>query len=198
MDLFHLRQRLVQRVRREDHRPRRAAVLVPILALGSTDPSLILTRRAETLSSHRGEVAFPGGGVEEQDSDIVSTALREAQEEVNISPSKVEVLGLLDDLPTVTNRVMVTPVVGVLTERPDFMAEPAEVARIFTIPLDALANPNGWVTRHHEHDGRSWPVYYFEWAGETLWGLSAYITLQLLSLTEWGSPIEVPPPYNRT
>ena len=112
---------------------------------------------------------------------MTATALREAQEEVNIDPGHVEVLGLLDDMPTVTNRVMVTPVVGLLTQEPELVADPTEVARIFTIPIRALMNSNGWETRYHRHNDREWPIYYFQWDGETLWGLSAYITLQFLS-----------------
>ena len=197
MNLDNLRRAITQRPRREDSRNRTAAVLIPILVDDDGTASIILTRRADTLSTHRGEVAFPGGGVEPEDADLVATALREAQEEVNIHPNGVDVLGMLDDMPTITNRMMVTPVVGVLSEPPQLVADPIEVARIFTIPINALINPEGWVIKHHEHSGRDWPVYYFDWDGETLWGLSAYITLQLLSLLPTGGPFELPPPYDR-
>ncbi|MEE2789259.1 MAG: CoA pyrophosphatase [Myxococcota bacterium] len=197
MNLPFLATRLSARARRVDERDVRAAVLVPILPTHEDGLALVLTRRAETLKTHRGEVAFPGGRVEPGDTDLVATALREAHEEVNIQPSQVHLIGLLDDLPTISGKTMVTPVVGLLTSTPAFEPQPEEVARIFSIPIDALRDGAGWRTEYHRHRGREWPIYFFDWDGETLWGLSAYITLQLLALSELGGPIELPAPYNR-
>ncbi|MGB0645983.1 MAG: CoA pyrophosphatase [Bradymonadia bacterium] len=174
-----LRSRLASRSRRVMTAQRRAAVLVPLIVTPDS-VDLLLTRRAEHLSSHRGQVAFPGGGVEPGDENLVQTALREAREEVSLMPELVEVLGLLDDLPTVTEDTIVTPVVGVVHERSTLKADPNEVARIFSIPLDYLVEPTHWRTETHIHRNRSYPLYFLDYDGETLWGLSAYITRQLL------------------
>ena len=88
-----------------------------------------------------------------------------------------------------------TPVVGVIDQLPELVPEPAEVARIFTIPVAELEKPAGWRVRPWSNRGQDFPVYYFDWDGETLWGLSAYITIQLMSLNPGGGPFELPPPY---
>lgn len=186
-----LRETLIHRPRRSLTGPRRAAVLVPIVE-DRAGERLLLTRRTEHLSSHRGQVAFPGGGVEPGDADATDAALREAHEEVGLPPASVEVLGWLDDFPTVTETVIVTPVVGRIRELPALTACPEEVARIFSIPLADLRRREGWRVETATHRGRRWPLYFYEHDGETLWGLSAYITLHLLSLTPEGGPFEIP------
>ncbi len=160
---------------------------MPII-VDKAELSLLLTRRTETLSSHRGQVAFPGGGADDTDLTLVHTALREAHEEVGLIPSAVEVLGLLDDLPTVTEETIVTPVVGVVHGLPELKANHAEVARIFSIPFDYLRVESNWRTEQREHAGRTYPIYFVEYDGETLWGLSAYITRKLLESMNW-SPV---------
>ena len=172
--------RLQQRNRLVRTAQRRAAILVPIVR---TDDGfeLILTRRTESLSTHRGQVAFPGGGQDPTDADLVATALREAHEEVGLIPSLVDVVGLLDDIPTVTEETIVTPVVGFLKSMPDLVANPAEVARIFTIPSDVLMETDNWRIERTTHRGRTYPLYFLDHSDETLWGLSAYVTRQLLA-----------------
>lgn len=192
-----LRARLAGRRRHVWPAARRAGVLVPLIDDGGP-LRLVLTRRTDLLRSHRGHVAFPGGGAEPGDADIVETALREAEEEIGLPRDRVEVLGLLDDIPTVTGKQIVTPIVGRVTALPALVPQPLEVARIFEVPLDALRVAGDWVVRpHQDPTGRTWPVYYFAWDEETLWGLSAYVTLQLLSFTPGGSPHALPEPYDR-
>ena len=159
---------------------RRAAILVPIWRQDAS-LSILLTRRTETLSSHKGQVAFPGGGWEPDDEDLCQTALREAHEEVGLEPDNVLVLGCLDDIPTVTAETIVTPVVALIEGPTTLVANPAEVARIFTIPFDVLEDRKLWRVRTTEHQGRTYPIYYLDHDGETLWGLSAYVTRQLLA-----------------
>ena len=156
---------------------------------------LLLTRRAETLPTHKGEVAFPGGGFEPGDNGPTGTALREAKEEIDLPESAVEILGELDDFPTLGGETIVTPVVGVIQDLPPLVPAPGEVARIFTIPLAELQKKSGWQVRPWSRRGKDFPVFYFDWDGETLWGLSAYITIQLMSLAAEGGPFELPPPY---
>lgn len=196
MSVERIRRRLAERERYVWPSKSRAAVLVPLLV--DADPlRLLLTRRTDGIS-HAGQVAFPGGRVDPTDEDLVHTALREAEEEIALPPDRVEVIGLLDDIPAKDMRTLVTPVVGLVRALPPLRPHPLEVARIFDIPLPALRVADRWETRHRKDDtGRTWPLYYFPWDGETLWGLSAYITLQLLSLTPEGGPITLPPPYDR-
>ena len=188
-----LRERLRHRPRRALARPRRAAVLVPIVDDGGP-LRLLLTRRTEDLPTHAGQVAFPGGLVEPGEDEPAGTALREAEEEIDLPKGEVEVLGLLDDFPTRTDTVAVTPVVGVLRHLPQLRALAAEVARIFDIPIHDLVRADRWSWREAARgDGRLW-IYYFLHEGETLWGLSARIVLHLLEVSDLGSPVPLRPP----
>jgi len=182
-----LREMLSRRARRRLERPERAAVLVPIVDDGGP-LRLLLTRRAEDLPTHRGQVAFPGGLMLRGEDDPVRTALREAEEEIGLPAASVEILGLLDDLPTRTDGVAVTPVVGRIARLPHLTPSSAEVARIFTIPVADLARGERWSARTEEGPGGARQIHSFEHEGEILWGLSARIVLDLLSLTPLGAP----------
>ena len=188
-----LRERLPRRPRRALGRPQRAAVLVPIVDDGGP-LRLLLTRRTEDLPTHAGQVAFPGGLVEPGEDNPVKTALREAEEEIGLPPGAVEVLGLLDDFPTRTDAVAVTPVVGVLESVPPLHARAAEVARIFDIPVAELMQADRWTWREERRGDRRLRIYYFLHEGETLWGLSARIVLHLLEVSDLGSPVPLRPP----
>ena len=124
--------------------PRPSAVLAPLYD-GPDGPTVVLTRRAAHLRNHRGEVSFPGGRQEDQDADLVATALREAQEEVGLDPSTVEVIGELDRLSTFTSRSEIHPYVGLLHPPPgDLVAQASEVERILHVPLAELLDPDAF------------------------------------------------------
>jgi len=123
--------------------PREAAVLIP-LAIRASGLTVLLTQRADNLSNHAGQISFPGGSREPADASPVETALREAQEEVQLDPARVEVLGALPDYLTGTG-FRVTPVVGLVHEPFSLVADSVEVASIFEVPLGFLMNP-----AHHE------------------------------------------------
>ncbi|MFN3202169.1 MAG: NUDIX hydrolase [Bradymonadia bacterium] len=182
---------VTRRTRRVLDRPRHAGVLVAIIDDGGP-LRVLLTRRTEQLKSHSGQVAFPGGSAEPGDADIIQTALREAHEEVGLPPEAVDVWGILDDFPTIRDDMAVTPVVGRVTALPELIPQPSEVARIFTIPMAALTQAEGWEIKTMPHRRKDWPVYFFEYDDETLWGLSAYITLHVLSLSSVGAPFNLP------
>lgn len=131
-----------------DRTPKDAAVLIGVVT-GST-PTVLLTQRTAHLSTHSGQIAFPGGKVDEGDADAVAAALREAQEEVALDPAFVEVLGTLPVYTTGT-AYRVTPVVALV--RPGFVLQPNpdEVAQAFEVPLAHLMNP-----AHHRHHEVSW------------------------------------------
>lgn len=186
-----LRSILQSRPRRAMAHPRRAAVLVALIDDGGP-LRLLLTRRTETLPTHRGQVAFPGGGIDARDDDATAAALREAHEEVGLGPEHVEVLGPLDDFPTIRGAQIVTPIVGRVTRLPPLVPAAGEVARIFEVPIDALRETARWRTEHFQDGGQRWPVFFFDWDGEVLWGLSAYITLHLLDVGGFGTPFALP------
>jgi 8-oxo-dGTP pyrophosphatase MutT (NUDIX family) len=119
------------------HKP--AAVLIPIQERQDGD-YLVLTKRADHLRTHKGQIAFPGGRVDADDYDVVQTALRESREEIGIDPSCVRILGRLDEF-TAGYGLVVTPVVGVIPAACDFRIDPAETAAVASVPIAALMQP---------------------------------------------------------
>jgi 8-oxo-dGTP pyrophosphatase MutT (NUDIX family) len=158
-----------------------AAVLIPLI-FWKSQWHLVFTHRTEAVEHHKGQVSFPGGGCEIGESSPEQTALREAAEEIGIKPGDVRVLGRMNDVLTITN-YRVTPVVGVMPWPYDIHPEPAEVERIFTIPLLWLADPANWSEQLIRPSGktRSFPVIsYHPYEGEVLWGASARMTQNFL------------------
>ncbi|MBS9442220.1 CoA pyrophosphatase [Photorhabdus heterorhabditis] len=162
--------------KRPSNNRRHAAVLLPIIS--KPRPTLLLTQRSITLRSHAGQVAFPGGGVDPEDKSIIATALREAEEEVNIPHQKVQVLGKLPPLDSISG-YLVTPIVGLLPPGLPFHNNPAEVSNIFEVPLsDALSLSN----YHHldvSRRGQQHRIYFYWHQGQHIWGLTAAIIHQL-------------------
>jgi 8-oxo-dGTP pyrophosphatase MutT (NUDIX family) len=162
---------------------RPAAVLVP-LYWKDGEWHLLFTRRTEEVESHRGQVSFPGGMLEQGDENADQAALREAKEEIGIRESDVELLGHLDNLLTITH-FLVTPVVGTIPWPHEFSINPKEVASVFGVPLAWLADPAhlGTRTYHIPNTDTQIPVHYFvPFEGEVIWGATARITLNLLNV----------------
>lgn len=163
-------------------KPWPAAVLVPLLRVESGWHLLFIRRTENAHDPHSGQVAFPGGRQEAEDFSLEATALREAQEELGVNPPDVRVLGRLNDHLSITN-FRVTPVVGALAWPCELRRRPQEVARWFTVPLSWLAEAGNHELRHRRIAGyeATIPVVYFkEFDGETLWGATAQITLELI------------------
>ncbi|MGD9944618.1 MAG: CoA pyrophosphatase [Burkholderiaceae bacterium] len=135
-------EQISDRFRLNREPPRPAAVLVPIVEHAL--PTVLLTQRAAQLRAHAGQVAFPGGRVEDSDRSPAAAALREAEEEVGLEPGRVEILGRLPDYLTGTG-YRVTPVVGLVRSGFVLRPDPSEVADVFEVPLEFLMNP-----RHHQ------------------------------------------------
>jgi 8-oxo-dGTP pyrophosphatase MutT (NUDIX family) len=161
--------------------PRLAAVLIPFLYRNS-GWHILYTRRHSDLPEHSGQVAFPGGRADPGDLSPEQTALRESNEEIGLKPQDVRILGRLQDYLTITN-YRVTPVVGVIPWPYELHPAEAEVSRVFTIPLDWLAQPENHAERPRQLPPPYAPakVVYFEpYEGEVLWGASARMTLNLV------------------
>ncbi len=180
-----LRARVAAHVPRRIEPPlagfRASAVLVPVL-VRLEGPTLLFIERGGGLAAHAGQVAFPGGKLDPGDADLVACALREADEEVALPPGAVEVLGVLDEVPT-PSQFVITPVVGLVAAPPRLQAHAAEVAAMFEVPLDALADP-----RCYEHQGvREWmgiryDMHAYRASGHTIWGATARMLHQLLGI----------------
>jgi 8-oxo-dGTP pyrophosphatase MutT (NUDIX family) len=161
--------------------PRNAAVLVPMLRDGSKW-HILFTRRTSSLPEHSGQVAFPGGRADPEDDSLEETALREAYEEIKLLPSDVQILGRMRELRTISN-YCVMPVVGYIPWPYEFHLAREEVSRVFTIPLEWLADLKNHEIKYRELPSPYSPVpviYFNHFDGELLWGISAEITMNLL------------------
>ena len=158
-----------------DEEPRNAAVLVAIT--DRPEPGLILTRRREDLRTHAGQVAFPGGRIDEGE-DAITAALREAQEELGINPALVDLIGEADPYCTVTG-YCVTPIVGVVPPGLKLMPNPAEVSDWFEAPLDFVLDPINQRQMSAEYRGRMRHYYRIDWKGREIWGATAAMLVNL-------------------
>src|SRR5579864_8856700 len=139
--LRRLQQLLHNRVRRDIDAPPpllRAGVLIPLLWRGH-GIEMLLTRRTDTVLTHKGQISFPGGQREDADTETVETALRESYEEIGLEPSRVTVLGELDDVFTAVSSFVITPVVGLVDGGiDDLRLAPDEVKSLLMVPVDRL------------------------------------------------------------
>jgi 8-oxo-dGTP pyrophosphatase MutT (NUDIX family) len=160
-----------------------AAVLIPLI-WWKDEWHLVFTRRTEAVEHHKGQVSFPGGGCDVGESSPEQTALREAEEEIGLKSGDVRLLGKLNEVLTIS-RYRVTPVVGLIPWPYEIQLEPAEVERVFTIPMVWLADQANWEERSVTPAGipRSFQVIYYKpYDGEVLWGASARMTHNFLSV----------------
>ena len=157
-----------------------AAVLVPLFKKGE-DCHLLFTKRSEEVKYHKGEISFPGGVVDEDDSELIGTALREAFEEIGLRESDVQIIGLLDDIVTVT-KFIVTPIVGLFPYPYSFKVSEAEIAELIEVPLSFLLDDNCFSEREIFRDGREEAIYNYQYGHHIIWGATAKILKQFLDL----------------
>lgn len=150
---------------------RPAAVLAPVIRRGDA-LSMLFTVRSQRLRSHKGQISFPGGGRDEGDTGVVANALREAREEIGLDPARVEVLGYLDDYPTLT-RYMVTPVVGLIDGEVELQLDDNEVAEVFEVPLEVALDPARYERRVLSREGLNVPFFELNWQRHRIWGATA-------------------------
>ena len=152
----------------------------------AADLDVLLQRRAATLSSHPGQVSFPGGRAEDEDADAVATALREAEEETGLDPSGVEILATLPELPLAASNHVVTPVLA-WWRSPSRVAavDHAETVDVFRVPVAQLLDPANRHTSTIHRLGRTWKGPAFDIDGTIVWGFTAMVLDALFDAAGW-------------
>ena len=159
-----------------------ASVLIAILNYGKYigSPELIYTQRSNNLSTHSGEVSFPGGKVDEMDTSLFGTALRESNEEISLNGKDVTQLGKLNYLIS-RHKIEVNPFVATV-DQPQSLEPNEEIQEIFTVPLDFLLDSKNVQRETIERDGATWQVPTWNIKDQKIWGLTAIITLNFLNV----------------
>lgn len=156
---------------------RAAAVLIPIT--DRAEPGVILTQRPTWLRSHAGQVAFPGGKVDDSDENSIFAALREAEEELNIPPARVEVIGVADTYYSGSG-YSIAPVVGIIPPDLEIQPNPQEVEDWFEVPLAFLLDPANSIKKEANWNGQQRSYYDMQWGERRIWGVTAGIIANLV------------------
>lgn len=149
---------------------------------------VVFQLRTQTVRHHKGEISLPGGRRDEADTSFLHTALRETHEEVGVAPEAITVLGPLDDVVTIGSRHLIRPYVGVAAAgvMPTITAR-QEVHQLLHVPLTHLLDPRSRVWKVVEREGQPEPTPAFEYEGHVIWGATARVMTQFLSLCPGGS-----------
>ena len=158
-----------------------AAVLIAVT--DRADPGVILTQRTDTMSRHPGQIAFPGGRIDPGE-DVVTAALREAEEEIALPRDRVQVIGEADSYRTVTG-FQVTPVIGIIPPDLVFTPSEAEVASVFEVPLAFLLDEANHVEATLEWQGHDRHYYEILWNERRIWGATAAMIVNLARRLRW-------------
>lgn len=159
-----------------------AAVLVPLVER-EAGYSVLLTKRAAHLPTHAGQISFPGGKVEDQDKTLEETALREAFEEIMLSPDYVHIIGQLDHYETGTG-FMVTPIVAVIDPQYTVKANPDEVDMIFEVPLDFLLDRDNHQKHSQIYKGVERYFFAIPYGDHYIWGATAAMLVNLVDVIQ--------------
>jgi 8-oxo-dGTP pyrophosphatase MutT (NUDIX family) len=157
-----------------------AAVLVPLFQKDG-ECHLLFTKRSEEVKYHKGEISFPGGVVDEEDLELINTALREAHEEIGLKQSDVQIIGVLDDIVTIT-QFIVTPIVGLFSYPYPFNISEVEIAELIEVPLASLLRQDCFSEREIFRGGQREIVFAYQYGEHIIWGATARILKQFLDL----------------
>jgi mutator protein MutT len=179
--LGRLRAILAQRPAIEIDAPqhRRACVLIPLVRSGE-GWCILFTKRSENLAAHSGQIAFPGGAVEAGET-FEQAAMREAEEEVGIPPTHVELIGRLDDVITHSG-FLVAPFVGVIDQPFEVIIQESEVVEVFHVPLEALLDARNPEVRYVPFRAKQYPAYFYHHGPHEIWGLTGRMLKAFLDL----------------
>ncbi|WP_299494388.1 CoA pyrophosphatase [uncultured Shewanella sp.] len=150
-----------------------AAVLLALQSINN-ELHLILTRRPTHLRAHPGQISFPGGKVEQGDANLIATALREAEEEIGLCSTNIEVFGQFPAQKTLTG-FEITPILGVVKAPFTPKLDAAEVAEYFTVPLSYLLNKAHRQVQPFSRKGQTYPIYFIPYRHHLIWGATAAI-----------------------
>ena len=152
---------------------RHAGVLIPLLEDKGIH-KILFTKRTDRVEHHKGQISFPGGSVDEEDSSSLETALRESEEEIGLSREDVKVLGRIDDTLTLASDFIVHPFVGLVPYPYDFVINAGEVERLITVPIDVFQTENSETSIYAvEFEGETYHTQAYEYNGDVIWGATA-------------------------
>jgi 8-oxo-dGTP pyrophosphatase MutT (NUDIX family) len=185
-----LKQALARRQKRHVTHPTRvsSAVLIPLYKKQGQYYVLFI-QRTEKVKDHKGQIGFPGGAYEEQDGTLLNTALREAAEEIGLTPGDVEILGELDDITTRGTNYIISPFVASVPWPYQFEVDQWETEEIIEVPLSALFDKDCLRQETDIFEGQIVDSYFYQYQGKVIWGATARILRQFLdiiaSITEY-------------
>lgn len=177
-----IKEILAQRLKTSlnDPKRKRAAVLIPIFRKGN-EYYILVTKRTEQVPQHKGQISFPGGS-QNPGETLLTTALREAQEEIGLQEKEVTILGGLDDMFTFSSEFLISPFVGFIPYPYPFNINFKEIAEIIEIPWSELTNPQNWREEISKKEGHFLSLYFFYYQDHLIWGATARILRQLIDL----------------
>lgn len=175
-----LRDRDVERIEVDFSGVRPSAVLVVLADDEHGDAGVLLTRRSTKLRNHSGEMSFPGGRLDGNETAI-EAALREAHEEVGLDPSVVEIVGELNHLATVVSKSHIVPIVGRIASQLDLPPASSEVERVMWVPLAEFVRADTYRAERWTVPWGERVLYFFELDDETVWGATAFVLRDLFS-----------------
>jgi len=188
--LQQIKEALSQRQKKDLFKKRRhhvvgnrvsSAVLIPIF-LKQGEYHILFTKRTDTVRDHKGQISFPGGANEMEDVTLLDTALRECKEEIGLDAGAAEVLGELDNTPTIGTNYLITPFVAAIPWPYKFKIDPREVAEIIEVPISALLNKDSLRHETDTVDGKLIITYFYNYKGKIIWGATARILAQFLDI----------------
>lgn len=151
-----------------------AAILVPFIERATGEIEVLLTERAAHLRHHAGQISFPGGASEPEDTDLAATAIREAREEVGLRAEQIEVIGFLRPQWTISNFAM-TPVIALVSEPVTLALQASEVASAFCAPADVLLNPDSHRIERRQVGEATFDTVETVWQSRRIWGATATV-----------------------
>ena len=157
-----------------------AAVLIPLF-FKEGQAHILFTKRTEHLSQHKGQIAFPGGKADQEDADLMHTALRETREEVGIKSEHVQVLGRTDNFLTNTF-YLVSPFVGMYDFPYPYKVNHHEIDRLIEVPLAHLLQPEIFEQKPFHKDGNTWLVHYYYYESDVIWGVTGFLLSNFISI----------------